>query len=172
MALFDEYADSETDAPAIFRPFTALSVLGAIVGRRIYVRWYGNTELALNNYIVLLAASSYSHKSTMLTMGRRLVQEVLPASLLPNDFTYEALVSALADRSDGLLTVQEFTGLLARAGRDYNSGTREFLMEMYDGGDYRRKLQKADATITKPALSILGASATSWLSQAMKEGDL
>jgi hypothetical protein len=170
---FDEFADEQTDAPAVYRPFAALTVLSAVLGRQVSAPWFGHAPLIPNLYTCLLGASSFAHKTTMITMAERLIRGVRPERLLPDEFTPEKFLGLLSKSPEAFLGLPEFAGFLARSGRDYNVGTRELFMQLYDCPDeYRRALQKEEITVKQPAVTVLGASATSWLSDAMKGGDL
>jgi Domain of unknown function (DUF3854)/Protein of unknown function (DUF3987) len=173
MRTFDAFADEQTDAPAVYRPFTALNVLSAVVGRRVTMQWFGASALVPNLYTCLLGASSFAHKTTMITMAERLIRRVRPEILLPDEFTPEKLLGLLETSPEAFLGLPEFAGFLARASRDYNAGTRELLMQLYDcPEEYRRSLQSKDIRVKSPAVNVLAASATSWLSDAMNGGDL
>src|SRR5262245_57045 len=91
---FDEFADAVTDSPAVFRPFTALATLGAVVGRRVTAA-FGVTDLTPNSYVCLLAASSFAHKTTMITISKKLIRRVRPEVQMPDDFTPERLIELL-----------------------------------------------------------------------------
>lgn len=173
MRTFDIFADEQTDAPAVYRPYTALSVLSAVVGRRVTARWFGASDLVPNVYVCLLGASSFAHKTTMITMAQKLIRRVRPECLLPDEFTPEKLLGLLEGSPEAFLGLPEFAGFLARAGRDYNAGMRELLMQLYDSPeDYRRSLQSKEVHVKNAAVTVLAASATSWLSDAMNGGDL
>lgn len=170
---FDEFADKQTDAPAVYRPFTALTVLSAVVGRQITTPWFGHAPLVPNLYTCLLGASSFAHKTTMITMAERLIRKVRPERLLPDEFTPEKFLGLLSKSPEAFLGLPEFAGFLARSSRDYNTGTKELFMQLYDCPEvYRRALQKEEITVDRPAVTVLGASATSWLSDAMRAADL
>ena len=172
MDAFDEYIDVATDAPRVYRPFTALAILAAIVGRRVSVP-FGATPLSLNLFVTLLGGSSFLHKTTNITIAKRFIRLVKPDIILPDDFTPERLIDVLQKNSQAFLAWPEFAGFLARSGRDYQAGSRELLMELFDAPEtFRRELKSAKIEVKEPSLTILAASATSWLSEQLKGGDL
>jgi len=172
MAKFDEYVDIATDAPAVYRPFTALAIMAAIIGRRVSVS-FGATPLSLNLYVTLLGGSSFLHKTTLISISKRLISAVKSDIILPDDFTPERLVDVLQKTPQAFLAWPEFAGFLARSGRDYQSGSKELLMELYDAPDqFRRELKNQTIIVAEPSLTILAASATSWLAEQLKGGDL
>lgn len=173
MRTFDELVDAETDAPAVYRPFVALSILGAVVGRNVGLRWFGTGTIYPNTYTALVGGSSFDHKTTLISIAKRAIRAVRHNVVLPDEFTPQKGAEILAEHPERFLGCAEFAGFLARAGRDYNAGLREFLMEMYDCPDvYERALVSKASRIEGPALTVLAASALSWLSDQMKAGDL
>jgi hypothetical protein len=169
---FDAYVDEATDAPAVYRWFSAFAVLSAVVGRNVTVP-HGAHPLALNLYVTVLGSSSFLHKTTNISIAKRFVSAVKPDIVLPDDFTPERLIDLLQKSPQAFLAWPEFAGFLARSGRDYNAGAKELLMELYDSPDrFRRELRNTSITVERPALTVLAASATAWLSEQLKGGDL
>jgi hypothetical protein len=169
---FCEYVDPITDAPAVYHPFAALAVLSGIVGRNVTAR-FGPQRIVPNQYLCLLGPSSLFRKSTMIAIAEGLITMIRPEVVLPNEFTSERLLDLLQKQPHGFFGWRELTGYLARAGRDYMSGAKELLMELYDCPDtYRRELKSASVVVTAPAISIFAASATSWLGEQLKGPDL
>lgn len=172
MRAFDEYVDAATDAPALYRPFTALATLAAVIGRNVTVP-FGPGDLALNLYVAILGQSSFLHKTTNIAIAKRLITAVKPDIICPDDFTPERFIDLLQKTPQAFLAWPEFAGFLARSQRDYQGGSRELLMELYDAPDtFRRELKNQTIRIERPSLTILAASATSWLSDQLKGGDL
>ncbi len=172
LRMFDAYCDSATDAPAVFRPFTGLATLAALVGRKVTAP-FGAHDLTLNLYCCILAPSSFFHKTTMITIARKFASAVNPDVLLPDDFTPEKLIAILEKSSNALLLWPEFAGYLARSQRDYQGGSKELLMALYDSPDtFRRELQSKTATVKQPTLTILAAAATSYLADQLRGADL
>lgn len=173
MRTFDEAVDEMTDSPAVFRPFSALAVMGTIVGRHVGIPWHGFSHLYPNSYTALMAQSSFFHKTTQINIAKRLIGAVRDRAVLPDEFTPEKGVDLLREHPERFLGCAEFAGLLARSGKDYMGGLKEFLMEMYDCPDrYERATRGTTVTIEKPVLTVLAASATSWLSEQLRGGDL
>lgn len=169
---FNAYVDQATDAPAVYRWFAAFGVLAAVVGRNVTVP-HGAHPLALNLYVAVLGSSSFLHKTTCIAISKRFVTAVKPDICLPDDFTPERLIDLLQKSPQAFLAWPEFAGFLARAGRDYQSGAKELLMELYDSPDrFRRELRTTSITVERPTLTLLAASATAWLSEQLKGGDL
>jgi len=166
-----QYASELTDAPKEFHLASALSILSAAVGNRVYLEVWGQ-RLYPNLWIVLLAPTGFYRKSTAISIGLKTLREKCGDAVLPDDFTREKLVECLAEQPSGLIPVYEFGELLARLGRDYNLGTKEFLANIFDGNIYKRATKRETAQITAPAVSILGASTIDWIHDRVTEGDV
>jgi hypothetical protein len=169
---FCDYVDPITDAPQVYHPFAGLITLSAVVGRNVTAR-FGPHRVTPNQFVCILGQSSLFRKSTMITIAQQLVEAVRPDCVLPNEFTPEKLLDLLQKTPVGFFAWKELTGYLARAGRDYMSGAKEILMELYDCPDeYRREIKASSVRVERPAISIFSASATAWLSEQLKGPDL
>lgn len=167
-----EYAKDTTDAPEVFHLFGGLSALSAVMGRNVYLP-FGDGAIYPNTWIVLVAGSSFFHKSTAVAIPTRIVRIVNENLLLPNEFSPEVMVSGLSTQPNGLLVWSEMKSALSMMNRPYMEGTKEMLTELYDCPDvYIRKLKERCYRIEAPALSILGASTIDWLVSGIKQNDI
>jgi len=83
------------------------------------------------------------------------------------------LVTRLAERAQGLLTYSEFSGALAAFSRDYMSGIKELLADLYDSPPkYERVVGQRTLVVKEVCISLLGASQTDWLLEKLKETDI
>jgi hypothetical protein len=168
-----------TDAPLQFHDFTALALMAAIVGRRVWLR-DGAINLYPNLFVVLLAPSSLYRKSTCISIGHDLGRAMEGRDesgassrlLYPGQFTPESLLDILDEQPTGLLTIDEFRQFLDSMRRDYNSGLREMFMSLYDCRGIHRKIRSGEKRIEAPAVTMLSACATSWFTDAVKEKEL
>lgn len=165
-----KYAETLTDAPKAFHNFSALAILSAIVGSKVYLPAYGGNNLYPNLWIVLLAKSSVYRKSTCLGMASNAIKAVNDDLILPDEWSKERLIQNLAANSQGIFIWNEFASVMAALKRDYMSGATEMLTILYDCPEsYKRVLQSAAIKIERPCLSILGASTTEWFCKSFKE---
>lgn len=136
-----------------------------------------------NVFALWLATTTLWHKSTALDVAKGLARAVFPHLLAPQDTTPEGFLSdlsgrepaGLADMPDGLkdlwrqernyaaqrgLVLDELSGLMAGAGKDYNAGLLEAFLRFYDCDPlYTRSTRGAGRVVVRNAyLSILGAS--------------
>lgn len=160
-----------TDAPAEFHLAVGLSTLAAVAGNKIYTNAWG-TNIFPNLWIVILAPSGFYRKSTAISIGLKALRGSCQDAVLPDDFTREKLVECLMKQPYGIIPVYEFGELLARLGRDYNAGLKEFLTAIFDGNPYKRATKRETIEIDDPALSILAASTIDWICDRITDGDM
>ena len=139
-----------------------------------------------NLFILWLAPTTLYRKSTALTIAREIASEVFPFLLAAQDTTPEAFLSDLAgvqpvnysdfsdkDKANWVMernfsaqkgwVLDEASGLLANAGKDYNAGLMESLLRFYDcDPSFTRATKNQGRIIVNNAyLSLLGASTPS-----------
>ena len=138
---------------------------------------FGDDRIYGNSWNVLLGPSSTYRKSTVVKFARRTLGYLSAgqpdAYVFPDEFSKEAFVSVLSEKPQGLLTYREFSGALAGFSRDYMSGIKELLADLYDCPEhYERVVGKQKLTATNVCLSILAASQTDWLLDKLHENDM
>lgn len=165
---FVRYLKTRTDAPPDFHYHAALVALSTALGTRVWAHGW-TRPLYPNLWVVVIAPSGYG-KSAPLDMCERIIRKAqLQDRLLPGSFSYEALLQTLKTQPVGTFVTQEFANFVAMMGRDYNSGCRELLAEIYDCPEsVRRVTMRGDVTIDNPCLSILGASSPTWFADSLK----
>lgn len=172
---YREWAETFTDAPPQFHHYAALWAVSTIVGRNVYIR-LGDYTVSPNLWMVLVAPSSFYRKSTAIGISARMVREVNPRLIMPNEWTQEAFLAMLQKQPHAALVAYEFKSLLSMMARTYNIGAMPLLTELYDCPDLflRRKgvEKEIEFRIEKPCLSILGASTMEWLTSCIESGDI
>lgn len=136
-----------------------------------------------NLFILWLADTTLYRKTTALNIARSLVRDLFPHLLAANDTTPEAFLSDLSGAQPsnyaGLSAIDqqswekerkfcaqrgwaidELSGLMAGAGRDYNAGLLESLLRFYDCEALftRSTIGRGRIVVKNSYLSILGAS--------------
>lgn len=174
---YEQYWTPATDAPREYILACGLSVIATAIGNRVYVQ-FGGDRLFPNDWKVLLGPSSTFRKSTTVKQARRTLARLSDTDpghglLFPDEFSKEALVTRLSECAQGLLTYSEFSGALAAFGRDYMSGTKELLADLYDSpSKYQRLVGKQTITATNVCIGILAASQTDWLLEKLRDTDI
>ena len=156
--------------------------LGALaISRRLYVHTPWRQRVFPNLYIMSVAVSTYYRKSAGLNLAHDLARAAMPHLILPQPGSPEAFMSMLGgvlppnfdeiparDRERlvkgnryaaqrGILR-DELSALFKSFGRDYMSGMKELLMQLYDCPDYldSNTNNRGLVVIRDAALSILG----------------
>lgn len=178
-----EYADCVSPmTPRSFHESAGLWLLSTAVARRLVLRMhYG--PVYPNLYVCWVAGTTLYRKTTALNVARTLVHKLLSHLQAPSEATPEALLTELAGREPNGFDkmsvpeqdkwrarrhhaaqrgwiVDELSGLLAQAGRDYNQGLLETVLRLYDcEEEYTRSTRgQGQVTISAAYLALIGAT--------------
>lgn len=168
--------------PRVFHESAALFLASMAIARRLVLPMpYG--DIYPNLYILWLAITTLYRKSTALNFARSCARKSFPHLLAAQDTTPEAFLSDLAGmqptnlinlpQSDqdtwnqerdfsaqrGVI-LDELSGLLAGAGKDYNAGLLEAYLRFYDCDPLYTRSTRAQGRVTvkNSYLSVLDAS--------------
>lgn len=169
-----DYCRDTTDAPHIFHLGVGLTILGAALGNNVKIPSWADQMIYPNLWVVLIAPSGFMRKSASIRLGQKLLRHAVGKAVLPDDWTPEKLARILQDNPAGLLTISEFTRILAILDRDYNLGSKEMLCELYDSPEeWTLQRQSTSNVIIKDAsVSLLGATTLDWLEEQVEAKDL
>lgn len=168
--------------PDHFHVSAALWLASTVIARRLCVKMpYG--YVYPNLWILWLAPTTLYRKSTAMNVARTIAKREFPHLLCPQEMSQEALLTEFAGyephnieklsedqkarwrkgrdyAAQKGLALDEASGLLAGAGRDYNAGLIESFMRFYDcEDDYSRTTRSQGLVMIKNSyLSVLGAS--------------
>lgn len=173
---YEIYWTPTTDAPRIYHVACSLVVVSTILEQRVYLP-FGGDRLYPNLWALILGPSSFYRKSTCLAKAKKVLVKLHEGSgqspIFPDEFSREALLKRLSERAQGLLAYSEFSGALAAFSRDYMSGTKETLADLYDCPEKYQRIVGAQVwTLHDVYLNILGASQTDWFLEKLKSGDI
>lgn len=183
MDTYVEYASQVAPmSPQYWHESAALWLYSTAIARRLKVVMPFDT-IYPNIFVLWLAPTTLWGKTTSLKIARRLANHTFPYLMASQDTTVESLVSDMAgcepnnkkDMNDRALdewriernyaaqrgwAVDEMSGLLASAGKEYNAGFLEALMIFYDCEDRYTRSTRAQGriVINKSSLSLIGAS--------------
>ncbi|MEL6526011.1 MAG: DUF3987 domain-containing protein, partial [Chloroflexota bacterium] len=182
--------------PMIFHQAAGLWLLSTAIGRRLYGEAPWGVKLYPNLYLMLIAGTTFYRKSTAYKLAEQVARESIPHMLMPTPGSPERFQEALAGRlpsnfdkltkpqQERLTRAQPFAaqrGLLKDevAGlfgtinkRDYMTGMKDLLMELYDCPDYFDKDTQSGLNIVEnAALSILGVTTPAGLGSAVSHTD-
>ena len=164
----------KTEPPTNYHIWTCLSILGAALQRRVYLRW-GFKTLYPNLYTVLIGPSG-CRKGTAMSIGKDMLQEINGINVACESVTRESLIR---DMKEGITTFTDPTDEMLKFHSSYCVISEElsvflgqqnvkFLADLTDWFDcsdqwtYRTKGSGTDK-IVGVCLSILGATAPDWL---------
>lgn len=181
--LYTGYAgDVSPMTPDRFHESAALWLGAVTIARRLRLCMpFG--EVYPNLFVLWLAPTTLYRKSTALEVARRVARKVVPHLLAAQEMTPEAFLSDLAGREPPMLDalseqdraawtarrayaaqrgmiLDEMSGLMAGAGKDYNAGLVESLLRFYDCDPrYERSTRAQGQVIVRnSSLCLLGAS--------------
>lgn len=172
LSKYFEYATSITDASPEFHTYLALGTYGAVLGRARYI-FFGEQKIFPNIWLIILAPSSFYHKSTALGISSRCIYNVNPTLILPAEFSHEKIIEMLQNNPQCTLYYDEFKTLLGLLDKDYMQSTKAFLTHMFDCPDnYDRATKSGSFSIQKPCISVLTATTADWFVNSIKTGDI
>lgn len=164
-----EYASELTDANINFHTFVGLSILSTTLSNKNFFM-FGDQKIYPNLWIILIAPSSQFRKSTCINIGKRLLDHSL---ILPSEFSHEALVELLAKKPRGCFFFSEFMSLMGLLQREYMSGVKALLTELYDSPEYFKRITREKETeIKNVCLNFLSATTKEWFLKNTKESDM
>lgn len=168
--------------PPDFHESAALWLASVAIARRLVLKMpFG--DIYPNLFILWLAETTLFHKTTALNLARAISREVFPHLLAYQDTTPEAFLSDMAGQQPanfGGMTeaeqqdwkrernfsaqrgwvIDEMSGLMSGAGKDYNAGLLETLLRFYDCDPHYTRSTRAQGrvVVTNSYLALLGAS--------------
>jgi len=195
-AYMDWAGATGNQTPMIFHQAAGLWLLSTAIGRRLYGESPWGVKLYPNLYLMLVAGTTFYRKSTAYKLAEQVARDAIPHMLMPTPGSPERFQEALAGRmpsnfdkltkqqQDRLTKAQPFAaqrGLLkdevaglfgAINKRDYMTGMKDLLMELYDCPDYFDKDTQTGLNIVEnAALSILGVTTPAGLGSAVSHTD-
>lgn len=183
LAEYCDYASRVSPmTPRHFHQTAGLWLIAVAIARRLCIQMPFAT-IYPNIWSLWLAPTTLYRKSTALNVARSLAKRAFPHLLMPQEMTAEGFLSDMAGfeptnleklteeqkrrwlrgrdyAAQKGLVIDEASGLLAGAGRDYNAGLIEALLRFYDcDEEYTRTTRGQGLVMIRNAsLSILGAS--------------
>lgn len=165
------YAKRLTDAPEDFHRMVGYILVSASLKNHVHIP-YGDIKIFPNIWAVLIGQSSFTRKSTSVNLGKNIIREFDYELLLPAEFSHEKILEHLSKQSSGIFTWFEFAAILGLLSKDYMSGAKQTLADLYDGFTYERKTLNASYLIENPAISIMSATTLEWFLEKVKDGDM
>jgi hypothetical protein len=125
----------------------AISILSACIQRNASISLSADTFYP-NIWSFFIGSSSVSRKTTAVKYAREsLNQDLIKQKLFSNEFSPEGFISELSEKPQTFIFVDEASGFLANMRKMYMTGMKEKLCEVYDNGNFTRRLKKEQYTI-------------------------
>lgn len=184
------------ETPLSFHRAAGLALAGVAIGRRLYIPTHWGEDVHPNLYVMIIAISTFYHKTTSLRLAERMLRRTMPYMHLPEPGSPENLllqISGAESLLDGmreedraryrrgithfaaqrLIIRDEMSGLFKSMGKDYMAGMKERLMQLYDAPDElpMSTNSKGIVIIRDGALNILGTTTPASLGCAVTSVD-
>jgi hypothetical protein len=156
-----------TEPPGAFHFFVGAAVLGATLGRNVYVS-KGAYNVYPNMCVVLVAPSGKCRKTSAANLGTDLIRTI-GGRIIADKTTPEALVEAFKGSANatGLLYAPELAVFLGK--QKYLEGMVPMLTSLFDAPREwsSATIMRGDAKLENVALSFIGCSTIDWIQTAI-----
>ena len=181
LASYLEYT-SPQESPTQFHFWTGVSTIASALRRKVFfdMEFFKWTP---NFYIVLVAPSGISTKSTTASIGMSLLQEIPGVHFGPSSLTWQSLFPVLNAAQelvdtvgDGLLTPQScLTFFSSELGtlinpKDADQSMLNWLIELWDGKDFpieRYTKKEGSIKVQNPWVNIIAGTTPNWVAANM-----
>lgn len=184
MRLLDNWLQSyleltkETEPPARFHLWTAITMIGAMLGRKCEVKL--GPEIFFPNYYTVLIGPPGVRKGTAIKYGMDILNEVQNTTTAPDAVTKEQLIAEFEQAKD---TTQIDGNMMVHCSlfvvapelvvfvKENDHERLGYLCQLFDGlnkFEYKTKTS-GNQYIVNPGLWILGATTPNWIEIAMKQ---
>lgn len=170
--LAEDYAElmsRSTEAAKVYHYGVLLTILGARIGRRLWIAY--SRKVYPNLYTCLVGPSGLARKTTAIRLGLPLLGD---SAVLTGLSSMEGLLLHLSKRPNLVVVLEELATLWTKAKKqEYSMALIPKLAELYDCPE-RADLptRKEPIAVDKPFLSILAATTPEWLEQSMDMTDI
>ncbi|MHB8143988.1 MAG: DUF3987 domain-containing protein [Thermoleophilia bacterium] len=173
LASYFDLMTGATDAPKIFAIISGLCALAIAAGNRVWIG-EGSRRIYPNLYAVILSPSGDGRKSTSVDPVHRIFRSDCWKNdfLLPRDTSVQSMHRDLVEMPERAIVASEFKATLDTFSQKYNEGGLSTLTTLFDENEIEiSRVQEAKKRAEKVALTILGASTTEWLLEALRPDD-
>ncbi|MDD2332272.1 MAG: DUF3987 domain-containing protein, partial [Candidatus Cloacimonetes bacterium] len=171
--------DTITDACSGAKLSAVLPVIVCNIGNRVYMM-NNSSRLYCNVWSMIIGPSSISRKTTVIRLAKNLIdpweeslteleiEEYLKSTLLMTDVTMAKFLQMLSLNPNRLFMQSEVSAWLKTMNRNWNSGMKQALTDLYDGVDKDIVNMDRCERIRKPAFSIVAGTTEGWFMDELK----
>lgn len=182
MDFFKQYFDyvGETEAPALYHRWCAVSLVGAMLGRQVHIP-FGHGKIYPNQYIMLMGSPG-ARKSSAINIGKKLLASTGYKRFAPDrtskerflmdirqhtdeDFETDLELLAFDAPSELYVVAEEFTDFVGQGGMEFMTMLTKLWdnMEKYE----HPKIHGKSIVVEKPTVNILGGNTVQGLALAL-----
>jgi len=172
--------DTITDAQPGAKLTAWLPTIAANIGNRVFMN---NNSARIFSHIwgIIIGPSSISRKTTVIKLAKQTLEpfeetldeltpdEYLAQTLIMTDVTMTKLLQMLSENPNRVFIQMEVSAWIKMMNRNWNSGMKQALTDLYDGVDKTIANMLRCDRIRKPAFSIIAATTEGWFYQEMKD---
>lgn len=172
-----EFTETQ-ESPDIFHLWCGISAISAVLERKVWID-RGYYTLFPNTYVILVAESAVSRKSTAIGIAKGIVKTALPEfPILSQKMTTEALIGALHTSqkgngiSSGYVIASELSVFLGRSAQD--ATLVQSLTDIYDCPDpfEYHTVGRGVEKCPKSYLCLLGGTTPEWIRSSLPAGSI
>jgi hypothetical protein len=161
---FEKYAQytALTESPLSYQIFSSLSVLGCLLGRRVY-KDMGFFKVYPNYCVVLIGPTGKVKKTSATDIAKSFIAQAAVCPIMADAVTPESLATALVESGHHFIYAPEFSVLFGK--QKYNEGLTTRIIRLLDCPDQFkvRTMARGEEIVENVAITILGASTLSLL---------
>ncbi|NTU68445.1 MAG: DUF3987 domain-containing protein [Chlorobiaceae bacterium] len=177
------YYQTMSDAPKAFLFSSVLMTMVAAIGNKVHCQ-IGRQRVKPNLYMLLLAGSTVSRKSTAVSFTVHCLRELERRRglnlIMPDSGSLEGMIEAMREpqgnetkqvMNSGIACYSELATFLDNMKKEFNKDFQSFVIDVYDGNRYKRQLKKEFSVIDNPCLSIFGGITMAQFGKKISEDD-
>lgn len=156
----------ETEPPLSYHLFCSLGVIGAALGRKVWIDW-GPYQIWPSYCVILIGPTGRVKKTTAIDIAKNLIADKALCPIMADKITSESLASSLVKNGGWqLIYAPELSVFFGR--QRYNEGLTTTILRLLDcPPSYTVSTQsRGEEEISKPTLTVLGGSTLSLLSSS------
>jgi hypothetical protein len=172
-----EYACQCTDAPPLYHILAATSVVSAAISPHLDLVFHGELH-PLHIFTLIIGNSSESRKTSAIMRAVKVAEPVFSKISMRGDRLWwpaisspEGLMEDLSKEPNRLMLLSEWTEMHRLTGAGYWEHASEFINLLYDAVAAHRSRSKVKTVITRPRVTILGASTPGLVAHATEKVD-